>query len=196
MRKDPPMNKFPNRQSLRLKNYDYSQPGSYFITICTQNRIHRFGEIDNGKMELNEYGKIVKKQWYAIPQQFTNIGIDEFVVMPDHIHGIITIDGISNNRTTARVARTYPMGNMVSPTVGDVVGAFKSLSVHFCLQWIEKNDSSIRLGKLWQRNYWEHIIRNKAALNRIRKYIRNNPVKWEINKLKSTQGDIVTKLRV
>ena len=87
-------NTLPNRKSIRLKNYDYSQPGYYFITICTHNRKHRFGGIVDEQMQLNQFGKIVTEQWHNLANRFPNIELDEFVTMPNHIHGIITVPAI------------------------------------------------------------------------------------------------------
>ena len=174
-----------NRRSIRLQGYDYSQAGAYFITICTQNRECLFGEIINGEMRLNTTGQIAADQWYATPQRFADIELDEFVVMPNHIHGIFVNVGAPlagaqspgaqsvKNRATARVA----------PTVGGIIGAYKSLCVHHGLKWIKQNEPNRILGKMWQRNYWEHIVRNEPELNRIREYIHNNPAQWELDKL-------------
>ena len=175
-----------HRRSIRLQGYDYSQAGAYFVTICTQNRECLFGNIMTGDVHLNSIGKIVHEQWNVIPQRFPTVELDAFVVMPNHIHGIFvvgaplagaqilaTANRATANRATARVA----------PTVGDIVGAYKSLCVHHGLLWIQKNQPHRMLGRLWQRNYWEHIIRNETELNRIREYIHNNPVQWELDKL-------------
>ena len=131
-----------HRRSIRLKGYDYSSPGMYFITVCIQNRRRNlFGEINNGKMILNCFGEIIREQWHLTPNQFTNVMIDEFVVMPNHIHGILHFAGASLSdahkpeRVAARVAPAK------KPTVGDVVGAFKSLCVHRCLIFFPKKKS-------------------------------------------------------
>jgi len=194
----------PSRKFIRLKNYDYSQPGFYFVTVCTENRIHRFGDIICGNMQLNQFGIIVTEQWNDLPNRFSNIQLDQFITMPNHIHGIIhvgaplagarsddqqymTVCGVAgarsddHKRATARVA----------PTVGDIVGVYKSLSVHHCLQWIKSNYPTFHMGKFWQRNYWEHIVRNDNELDRIRKYILQNPQKWETDKLNGGFGNMV-----
>ena len=207
---------FPERKPLRLSDYDYTQAGAYFVTICTQNRSCLFGTIVDGEMLLNEIGQIVEEQLHAIPKRFPQARLDEYIVMPNHIHAIITIvgaplagarntdgvsgnsgnpvgaplagalntngahvtDGASGNRATARVAPT---------TLGDIVGAYKSLCVHFCLAWARNHDNERLLGTLWQRNYWEHIIRDEPELHRIREYIRNNPLQWQHDTLHPTQ---------
>jgi REP element-mobilizing transposase RayT len=166
-----------SRRSIRLKGYDYSQAGAYFVTICTQNQECLFGDITDGIMRANHFGKIVGEQWNDIPQRFPVVQLDQFVVMPNHIHGVLVVVGAplagGQLRAAARAA----------PTVGDIVGGYKSLSVHHCLHWIKQNVPQQRLGQLWQRNYWEHIIRDESELNSIREYIRNNPAQWEMDKL-------------
>ncbi len=186
------MAKFKNKyriESTRLPHYDYSQPGAYFITIVTQNRQCIFGEINNGKMFLNELGEIVKQCWLEIPVHFPNVKLEEFVVMPNHVHGIIIITesiknkngesggggggggggGVeTNNYSSLRNKR--PRGT--SKTIGSIIRGFK-IGV---TKYIRQHNPSIK--SIWQRNYYEHIIRNDDELNRIRKYINENPLKW------------------
>jgi REP element-mobilizing transposase RayT len=184
------MNKpLPNRQSIRLKTYDYSKPGYYFVTICTQTLKNRFGNIVDGNMQLNQLGKIITEQWNNLPNRFPNIKLDQFVVMPNHIHGIIAIvvGAPAKGRAPARGAPT---------TVGDIVGTYKSLCVHHCLKWAKSNNPPFFIGKLWQRNYWEHIVRNENELNCIRDYILHNPQKWEMDKLNGGPGNIVMEIQV
>ena len=178
-----------HRRSIRLQDYDYSQSGLYFITICTRDRKNIFGEIENGIMILNEYGKITDNEWYKLPERFSNINTDIFLVMPNHIHGIIEIVGaplagallmdapygqIDNNGAHGRA------GASPAPTVGDIVGAYKSLVANRCLK-IYKSKNEI-MGQLWQRNYYEHIIRNEEDYYKISEYIVNNPGKWQEDK--------------
>jgi putative transposase len=184
-----------HRRSIRLDGYDYAQTGAYFITICTHDRRCLFGEIVDGGMRLNDVGRIIAEQWDAIPRRFTNVELDEFVVMPNHIHGIFFIVGapLAGAQRCAGTQKNAPTNNQApaderapargAPTVGDIVGAYKSLCVHHGLKWIQQNQSSFVLGKLWQRNYWEHIVRDEPELNHIRGYIRNNPAQWETDKL-------------
>ena len=192
------------RRSIRLQGYDYSSRGAYFITICTQNRQCLFGEIDEGKMRLTPLGKIVKEQWNEIPSRFTGIAMDEFIVMPNHIHGIINIVGAplagaliadGQNDMGAHAKGAPARG---APTVGTIIGAYKSLCVHHTLKWIKQNEPNRILGKLWQRNYYEHIIRDENELNRIRQYIIDNPEKWEMDRenLNATQQNATIKRNV
>jgi len=189
-----------NRKSLRLKGYDYSSSGSYFITICCQDNKHRFGHVENDKMILNEFGQIAHNEWLKLADRFPNFEMDTFQIMPNHMHSIITlregstlavdphdlnnhndlgndidlenIDGI-DERATARVAPTIDA--RVAPTIPDIVGAYKSLVANGCLN-IYKSKNEI-MGKFWQRSYYERIIRNERAYKNITNYIINNPSK-------------------
>ena len=173
----------PNRRSIRFKGYDYTSPGWYYITICTHQQECIFGNIRNGEMVLSPIGKIAQKYWLEIPDHFKHVELDEFVVMPNHIHGIIIIN--DNRRGVRSNAPTEPNNNInpenyfsqISPqsgTLGVIIRAYKSSVT----RWCRKNnyDQSI-----WQRNYYEHIIRNDKELYEIRKYIINNPMKWELD---------------
>jgi len=177
-----------HRRSIRLKGYDYSQEGAYFVTICTQNRECIFEEFP----QLRD---IIKKQWIMIPIRYEKIVLDEYVIMPNHIHGIIVITEIASDATATTggkamkqragenraPARDAPTGALSlasnRKTIGDIVGAFKSLSSTEWLRAIRAENLHAQ-GKFWQRNYYEHIIRNENELNRIREYIINNPAQW------------------
>ena len=175
-----------NRQSIRLKGYDYSQPGQYFITICTQNRVHRFGEISGGVMRLNDVGRIVADCWNEIPVHFPNVILDSFVVMPNHIHGIIRIVDMGECRGKKFFAPTdnaHPNGT--SRTVGSIVRGLK-IGITKRFHEIPGNENA----KLWQRNYWEHIIRDEQSLHTIRQYIRNNPAKWQNDCLMGNNNEL------
>lgn len=180
-----------HRQSIRLKGYDYSRDGLYFITICTWKRryfLERYPELR----------AIVERQWRGIEERYHHVFVDEFVIMPDHLHGIIGIGdrphtgSMMNPHTNGSVTQPHtagtglapapgPMKTHVKPTIGDIVGSFKSLCVHEWLQYI-KTHELMEQGKFWHRNYYEHIIRNDAELERIRWYIRKNPEQWERRK--------------
>lgn len=141
-----------HRRSVRLKGYDYSQAGLYFITICYQDRICRFGHIENGEMILNAYGKIAYDEWSKLPERFPNFEMDVFQIMPNHMHGIILLNETVVVGATLAVAPT---------TVSDIVGAYKSLVANGCMH-IYKMINEM-MGKLWYRNYYEHIIRNEQS---------------------------------
>jgi len=140
-----------HRRSIRLKGYDYSQNGAYFITICNQNRECLFGEIIGQKMILNDVGKMIDYQWNELQNKFNNIQLDEYIVMPNHFHGII---------------------------IGKIIGAFKSITTHEYIKGVKKYNWPSFNNAIWQRNYYEHIIRHEESLNKIREYIINNPMNW------------------
>ena len=167
----------PKRQSIRLSGYDYSSPGAYFITICTHRHECLFGNIVAGKMGLNDAGRTDQACWNEIPDHFPQVSLDAFVVMPNHVHGIFFIveapivraKDLSPLQTAQR-----PRGT--SKTIGSVIRGFK-IGV---TKWVRKN-TAIR--KVWQRNYWEHIVRSEPKLNGLREYIRSNPVRWTLDRL-------------
>ncbi len=167
-----------HRRSIRLREYDYSQSGAYFVTLCTWNRECFFGEIKNGEMLLNEYGEIAMKYWDAIPGHLPHVEMDEFIIMPNHIHGIVIIVGAQFiapfRKTTIEKQGVINKGVMNhAPTVGEIVRAFKAR----CTNAINQIRNTLGIS-LWQRNYYEHIIRDEKELNRIREYIINNPLQW------------------
>ena len=156
-----------NRRSIRLKGYDYSKAGLYFVTICTQNHLCLFGNIDNGKMVLNDAGIMVGCQWQLLTSRFDKIKLHNFVVMPNHFHGIIEFVGVPLVGT--------------QNTVGDVLGVLKSLSTNEYIRGVNKNWKPFDK-KLWQRNYFEHIIRSEKSYYQITEYIKTNPMKWQEDK--------------
>lgn len=167
------------RKPLRLKEYDYTQTGAYFITICTKNREHIFGEIVGGAVRENVFGEIVKSCWQYLPNHYSAIELDEFVVMPNHVHGIIMILPDDNDAAPVgaglRPAPTTTTTKRYS--LSEIVRAFKSFSAR------QINELRKTIGiPVWQRNYYEHIIRNERALNRIREYIQNNPLQLEMDR--------------
>ncbi len=162
------------RQSIRLKNYDYSKPGYYYVTICSQNRECMFGEINNSHITLNTPGKTINKTWREIPKYFNGIGIDEYVIMPNHIHGIVKIHDGNTIGQAQGPAPTMPLP--------DVIKRFKTLTTHKYIDGVRKKSWKPFKKRLWQRNYYEHIIRNDIELDEIRKYITENPLKWSEDK--------------
>jgi REP element-mobilizing transposase RayT len=241
---------------MRLKGYDYSQAGAYFVTICTQGRACLFGEVVDGEMRLNDAGRMVVAEWERLPALFSNVVLDAFVVMPNHIHGIViltdpaddatdgataigatisgaTTGGATTSGATTRVAPTTagddatPVGaglvpaqsgaglvpaqsgaglvpapstpapstpaqsvpapstpdpSTPAPTLGDVIGAFKSRVTVEYIRGVKTFGWTPFDRRLWQRNYYEHIIRNEEALNRIRRYIVENPIRWAFDR--------------
>ena len=169
-----------HRRSIRLKGYDYSQAGMYFITICCQDMLCRFGKIDNGGIILNDFGAIAFEEWRKLPERYPNVVLDVFQIMPNHIHGIIALENISwAGLAPAQIEPTAAQFNP-APTIGNIVGAYKSLVANGCLRICKSRNEY--MGKLWQRNYWEHIISNNIAYQRIADYIISNPANWEKDK--------------
>jgi putative transposase len=177
------MKDLPQRRSIRLRDWDYSSRGYYFVTICTQNRECLFGKSIDGKMILNDIGKMIQKHWLEIPSRFTNVILDEYQIMPNHLHGIIQIVG-----ATLVVARTPNMragikpkraGIKPAPTLGDIIGTFKSLTTHEYINGVKNNGWKKFNRRLWQRNYYEHIIRNEKELDKTQEYIQINPIIWK-----------------
>ena len=168
-----------HRRSIRLKNYDYRQSGAYFITICIQNRECLLGGIENRCITLNEYGRAVEQTWLNVPHHFVNVEIDAAVVMPNHFHGIV----ILRNPTTPKALMSDAIpsitrSKVINPSLGQVVAYFKYQSTKRINNM--RNTHGI---KVWQRNYYERIIRNEVALATIRAYIATNPEKWIVDKL-------------
>lgn len=163
--------KFHHRRSIRLKNYDYSNPNWYYITICTHNKKCIFGTIKNGKMCLNNFGKIVEQEWLKTKEVRKNIDLDYYVIMPNHFHGILIIEF-----NVGAIRRIAPTTTLQPNSLGSIIGQFKSIVT----KRIRKLSSNNKL-KIWQRNYYEHIIRNENDLFYTRKYIEQNPLKWELD---------------
>jgi len=171
-----------HRRSVRLKGYDYSKKGLYFITICTQNCLCLFGNIEKGDMELNDAGIMIKHQWQELIHRFDKIKFHEFIVMPNHVHGIVEFveAPLVSAQNTVPPTSGQPQG--IAPTVGDVVGAYKSLTTNDYIQNVKQNNWQRFNKKLWQRNYYEHIIRDEKSYFQISEYIQTNPVKWREDK--------------
>jgi len=172
------------RRSIRLRGYAYSQAGAYFVTICVHNRKRLFGETADGKMVLNDAGRMVQTIWDEIPNNYNGIETNEFIVMPDHIHGIIVIVGAAPCGTpdSGNGAKGQPRG--VDPTLSlpDVVHRYKTMTTKRYVDGVKQHGWPPFPRKLWQRNYYEHVIRNEGELNRIREYIINNPSKGEFDR--------------
>ena len=171
----------PDRKSQRLRDYDYSLPGAYAITIVTQSRLCLFGKVICGEMHLNQAGMIVQQSWEELPHRFPSIELDAFVVMPNHVHGIIVLHRFVGASLVG--ARSFEMRSITAttdsvPRLGDVVGAYKSLSSIGYMRGVKKYGWQRFPGRLWQRNYFERVIRDEAEMERAREYIVNNPIEW------------------
>lgn len=150
-----PSSQLYNRQSIRLKTHDYTSPGAYFITICAYRQRHLFGAVSNGHMSLSPIGHAVESAWRSIPEVLHGVRLDAFVVMPNHVHGIV-----------------YLPSPPIRPTpLSGVVRVFKS----DVTQWARNNEG---VHRVWHRNYYERIVRDERALRCIRAYIIDNPAKW------------------
>jgi REP element-mobilizing transposase RayT len=161
-------------ESTRLQGYDYTQPGAYFITIVTYNRACLFGKIINGEMILNEYGEIVKNEWEKTGIIRPNIIIDKYIIMPNHLHGILIINDNICRDTLQRVSTIEKFGKPTKNSIPTIVRSFKSTTTKQ-INIIRKSPNT----RLWQKNYYEHIIRDTDDLSRIRKYIKENPSNWQ-----------------
>ncbi len=201
---------FPRRKSIRLKGYDYTRSGAYFVTICAANRQYLFSKIVNDRVILNQIGRLVNQIWIDLIHKFPNIVLDDYIIMPDHIHGIIFINSISKEEIQNKI---IPIGmnqkihsksfDQINCT--DLINQIRTINAikndHGKSQWILMKSSGISLGKIiryfkakctreirssgysqftWHRLYYDHIIRNESDLSRIRWYIKNNPCKWNL----------------
>jgi len=165
------------RRSIRLQGYDYSQAGLYFITICTKDGEHLFGEITDGKMVLNAFGKIADNEWLKTGEIRDNVELSEYVIMPNHIHGIIVLNTVGAYGNTPLLPNTLrsnkPVFKSPSKTIGAIIRGYKSAVTKQIN--VLRNTPGMRI---WQRNYYEHIIRNEKSYYRIAEYILNNPLNW------------------
>jgi len=164
MKFDP---KIHHRRSIRLKEYDYSQAGAYFVTIVAWQREVLFGEIVNGEMVLNDFGKIVSKKWQWMETQYEYVELDAWILMPNHLHGILIIhdDGRGGSRPAPTPIKHKPLGGLI--------GAFKTVSTKQ-INILRDTEGQV----VWQRNYYERIIRNEPEMDRITRYIESNPLRW------------------
>ena len=173
-----------HRRSIRIPDYDYSQNGWYFVTICTQNRKYMFGEIVKDQMRLNNAGVITETWWQKLTNKFLSVQTDEYVVMPNHFHGIINIVGVTlrgrplPDNTNNKLGQSH----RIAPTLGDIVNWFKTMTTNQYIHGVKQNGWHPFYGRLWQRNYYEHIIRNEDELNRFCQYIAENPANWQTDK--------------
>jgi putative transposase len=172
-----------HRRSIRLRGWDYASAGAYFLTICVKNRECLFGNIVNGEMRLNPYGCMVVDVWNNLPNHFPTVALDAFVVMPNHVHGIIVLN--KNNMDGSIVGADFKSAptdtaqkcvQIKYHTLGDIIRGFKTFSAR------RINELRATPGMpLWQRNYHEHIIRDGSELFHIQRYIENNPKQWTLD---------------
>jgi REP element-mobilizing transposase RayT len=164
-----------HRRSIRLRDYEYSSSGAYFVTICAFQRECLFGEMADGEIRLNEVGHLVDDSWRQILDHFSGVDIDRYVIMPNHFHGIVTTVGAGFPRPDSR--NVAHQGGETPPqrqaTLGQIVGYFKYQSTKTINQTRDNPGLPV-----WQRNYYERVIRNERELAAIRQYIVDNPGKW------------------
>jgi len=184
----------PSRNSLRLKNYNYSQSGLYFVTICINQRKELLSEIVDDKVILNDAGKMVEDSYFSLQVRFPNISCDSYVIMPNHIHFIFKIKECDDNvgvvpcanpssRQPQGIAATNKPRDQNSASLSEVVAALKSISTVQYIRGVTDNGWQKFDKRLWQRNYYEHVIRSEESYIKIAEYIENNPINWAIDEL-------------
>ncbi|NQU99739.1 MAG: transposase [Parcubacteria group bacterium] len=177
-------------ESTRLPNYNYSSDGAYFVTICTKNKQHFFGEIMNGKLSNTKQTEIAKKCWFDLPNHYSNCVLDKFIIMPNHVHGVIFIDnGVGGIDTSGVETGLKPVStnnvnhikhNQINNqytkhySLSEIIRGFKTFTAR------RINEMQNASGQpFWQPRFYEHIIRNDRTLNKIRQYIIDNPANWQ-----------------
>jgi len=167
------------RRSIRLKDYDYSQAGAYFVTICMKDMKCILGKIQNGKVRMSRIGRIIYQCWVEIPDHFDSVKLDVFVVMPNHLHGIVHITddcrGVQLNAPAKNAPNFYSSISPRRKTLSVIIRTFKAAVTTYCQK------SRIQ-SSFWQRNYYEHVVRNEDELNRIREYVLYNPLQWQYDR--------------
>jgi REP element-mobilizing transposase RayT len=188
----------PQRRSIRLPGFDYSQSGAYFVTVCIQDRCCLFGDVVNGAVEASVAGLMVESWWGQITNKFPDVALDAFVVMPNHVHGILVLGGTPtswNAGQTHRFAPTngghpmvgadlrvrppFPPAAVPSPALSRVIQWFKTMTTNDYILGVREFGFPQFNRRLWQRNYYEHIVRSDDDLARIRAYIEANPARWD-----------------
>jgi putative transposase len=170
-----------HRRSIRLPQYDYTAAGAYFVTVCVHGGESLLGEVVNETMRLNRLGQIAHDFWRDVPGHFPNTSIDAFVIMPNHLHAIIVIRELSAVAGGGEKGEgTSPLqgGQVEKPALGQTVAYYKYQTTKRINQMRDMPGTPF-----WQRNYWEHVVRNDGELNRIREYIENNPARWAEDQL-------------
>jgi putative transposase len=212
MKFDP---KIHHRRSIRLKGYEYRQAGGYFVTMVTQGRDELFGKVVNGEMILNDAGEMIVRWWLQLPNKFPNVNVDIFVVMPNHFHGIIFIadsvggeivgddlrvaPGLGGNdnggehegspQRTDSSRRTDSPQQRPNAPLSQMIQWFKTMTTNEYIRGVKQLGWKPFNGKVWQRDYYEHIIRNQSAADRIARYIESNPARWNQDKENSARTD-------
>ena len=166
------------RRSIRLKDYDYAQAGAYFVTICTQGRRCLFGDVAQGDMRLNDAGRMVTRWWEEVSARFSSVQSDLYAVMPNHFHGIVMMVG-ADPRVRPDDGGAHAGAPLPRTPLSHIVRWFKTMTTNEYIQQVKVAGWPAFPARLWQRNYYEHVIRNSQDLNDIRRYIAENPRRWE-----------------
>ena len=183
-----------HRRSIRLKGYDYKQAGAYFVTVVAKDRACLFGEIAHGERRLNDAGRIIQSVWNELPNHYPGVECDAFVVMPNHVHAIIVLVGVGPRAYPDKgqpPKSGQPQGVAPTMALADVVHRFKTVTTKRYIDGVKKSGWVPFVGRLWQRNYYKHIIRNEEELTRIREYVANNPLQWEDDRENPLRSDTV-----
>ena len=159
----------PQRKSSRLKEYDYSNSAYYFITICIHDKEYYFGNVHKEKMILNQYGIIAEECWKDLPSHYSNCELDYYVIMPNHVHGILVIDNYNYDKATLPQSKIHG--------ITEIIRGYKTFSSKI-INLLPDQEKAFR----WQKSYYDRIIRNEKELHQIRKYIEQNPLRWDIEK--------------
>jgi putative transposase len=165
----------PQRKTIRLKDYDYSIPGAYFVTICTYKNQFLFAETKDGVLKLNNVGEMIEGYWINLANKFPAVEMDEYIIMPDHLHGLIFIVG-------ADPCVCPDSGAHTGAPLQKIIQWFKTMTTNAYIRGVKKKKWRPFTDKLWQRGYYEHIVRNAHDLNDTRHYIKNNPARWALKR--------------
>jgi len=174
-----------HRRSLRWRKHDYASAGAYYVTICVEGFRCLFGYVSAGVMNLNDAGRMVDSQWRAIPARFSSFQLDDWIVMPNHFHGILHIIGTPSGRAPERA------GTRPAPTLGDAIGSFKSLTTDGYIIGVRRLSWPGFERRVWERNYYDHVIRDQDELEKIRQYIRRNPLMWTCDRYNQESAVLV-----
>jgi REP element-mobilizing transposase RayT len=167
----------PHRKQLRLHGYDYAFPGAYFVTICSAGKHPVLGSVSGKRIVLSPAGEIVRSEWIALAERFPRTVLDEFVIMPNHLHGVLAFVGDAGGASPSPTRfDAHAGGASPSPTLFEVIGAFKSISTIKVNRLLRQRGAA-----LWQRSYYEHIVRTGEDLRKIQRYIYENPLMWSLD---------------
>ena len=168
---------YPQRRQSRLKDYDYTASGAYFFTVCTYNRACILGEVVEHEVILTPLGMMVESAWQDVPNHYQHVRIDQSIVMPNHIHGIVRIE-LSDRGPARDPGRSPTHRNGTAPeSLAAIVGSFKARVTRQSRRAMMLSAEA----RLWQRGFYDHAIRSDRALERIREYIVNNPAQWHLD---------------